>query len=322
MRRVRVATAAFLLLALLFASRPASAQPDEVKLGIYVTGLSGFNLGTGTFNVDFWLWSLTRSGTIAPLDTIDIVNSVARQSELAANQRFGDLNWSQQRLRVTARTEFLTHDFPFDRQKIHIVFEDSLSTTKTMIYAADRQNSGFSPNLTVPGWTVRGWDVTIDDHVYTTTFGHPEHKDSTPASRLTFSLDIQRHGWADLLELALGAFVAFSIMALSFRMNPTVPPIFAGRMGVIVASVFTAVLSLRSADTAMGLPMGTTLVDRLHILTLAAGFVAAIGAAAVRQMAESGNEAAALRTDRWTMPVFVAAYLVVAAVLIAHALPA
>ncbi len=130
----------------------------------------------------------------------------------------------------------------------------------------------------------------------------------SPTSRLVFTLELQREGWSDFIELTLGAFVAFTILALTFRMNPTLPPIFAGRMGVIVASVFTVTLGLRGVNSSLALPIGSSLMDEIHLLTLAAGFAAAVAAATARHFAETGRDSLALALDRRVMSVFIAAY--------------
>ncbi len=313
MRRGRgLAAAAFILLAAVCsAPSSAKAQPREVKLGVYVTALNGINLGAGTFNADLWLWSTTASDELRPLESVDIVNASSRYSELTGTRHADSAHWYQQRVRVTARNEFHIHHFPFDSQKLHLSFEDSLLAAKDLVYIADRENSRVAGAVRIPGWTVRGWDIKVVEHRYDTSFGDPGHSGPVVASRLIFTVDIQRDGLAEFIELSLGALVAFAILALTFRMNPTLPPIFAGRMGVIVASVFTVTISLRGANAATALPIGSTLVDRIHLVTLAAGFAAAVAAATVRYMAESGRESRALAVDRRAMPIFIGAYIAI-----------
>ncbi len=315
----RFTAALWMLLAAVCSPTPAAAQPEEAKIGLYLTALSGFNLGAGTFNADFWLWSNTRSAKLTPLDTLDIVNAASRQGELLGSRRVDGIRWDQQRVRITARNNFQAYHFPFDRQTLQLIFEDSFLSTKDLVYVADHENSRVSRALNIPGWKVLGWNLAITQHDYITNFGDPVTSGPTPVSRLVFSVDIERTGLDEFIELTLGAFVSFAILALSFRMNPTLPPIFAGRMGVIVASVFTVVISLRSANTVTSLPVGATLVDRIHLWTLAAGFAAAVAAAAVRYVAESGHEAKALAADRWIMPVYIAVYVVIVTVMIVAA---
>jgi hypothetical protein len=319
-RRGRLTAAVWMLVAAFCFPSSASAEPEEVTLGLYLTNLSGFNLGAGTFDADFWLWTRTRSDKLAPLESLEIINAATvRQGELTGSDRVNGVRWDQQRVRLTARSDFHTHYFPFDRQKLSIIFEDSLLTSAELVFAVDRDNSRVSRALNIPGWTVLGWNMEVGEHLYITNFGDPSRPGPTPASRIVFSVEIKRQGWLEFIELTLGAFVAFAILALSFRMNPTLPPIFAGRMGVIVASVFTVTISLRNANSAVALPIGSTLVDRIHLLTLAAGFAAAVGAAAVRYVAEGGREADALTFDRWAMPIFVALYIVAALLLVIEA---
>jgi hypothetical protein len=298
----------------------AQAQPEQATIGLYLTSLNSLNMGAGTFAADFWLWSTTRSTRFAPLDTLDIVNEVQKEQEPVGTARFDDIRWDQRRVRVTARSDWNVAHFPFDHQRLEIQFEDSYASADELAYQADRANSGIHPAIHVPGWRLVGWNLRASEYVYPTNFGHPQKSAPTRASRVTFAIDIQRDGWTDFLQLTLGAFVAFAILALTFRMNPTLPPIFAGRMGVIVASVFTVTISLRGVNAALALPIGSTLVDKIHLITLGAGFAAAVAAATARYFAETNREAVALQLDRRLMPFFVGVYLIVAVLLTMPAL--
>lgn len=298
---------------------PAAAQPDRASIGLYLISLSNLNLGAGTFAADFWIWSTTRSATFEPLERLDMVNEVHHEREAVGTERFGDVRWDQRRVRVTARSDWNVQHFPFDHQRLEIQFEDSYASIEDVVLEADKANSRIDPSLHLPGWTIIGWDLRSEEQVYSTNFGHPEKQGATRASRLTFSLEVKRKGWTEFFELSLGAFVAFTILALTFRMNPTLPPIFAGRMGVIVASVFTVTISLRGINSALALPLGATLVDKVHLITLGAGFAAAIAAAVTRYFAETNREALALKLDRQIMPWFVLIYVIATGALIVPA---
>jgi hypothetical protein len=90
-----------------------------------------------------------------------------------------------------------------------------------------------------------------------------------------------------------------------------VPPIFGARMVIIVASLFTTIASMRFNSSSFAFPFGSALPVRIHLVTLAAGFFAALGAVIARHYVESDNEAAALRFDRNALPLFTAAYLII-----------
>jgi len=58
---------------------------------------------------------------------------------------------------------------------------------------------------------------------------------------------------------------------------------------------------------------------RIHLVTLVAGCLAALGGVIARHLVERGDEAAALRFDRRTRPLFVVAYLIVVGAMILDA---
>ena len=73
----------------------------------------------------------------------------------------------------------------------------------------------------------------------------------------------------------------------------------------------TAIANLRLNSSSFAFPFGSALPVRIHLVTLAAGCLAALGAVVARHSVQADNEAAALRLDRWALPLFVAGYLVV-----------
>ncbi|HEX3501061.1 MAG TPA: hypothetical protein VHT04_17210 [Stellaceae bacterium] len=58
---------------------------------------------------------------------------------------------------------------------------------------------------------------------------------------------------------------------------------------------------------------------RIHLVTLAAGCLAALGGVIARHYVQKDDEAAALRLDRRALPLFVAAYLIVVGAMILDA---
>jgi hypothetical protein len=82
-------------------------------------------------------------------------------------------------------------------------------------------------------------------------------------------------------------------------------------MVIIVASLFTAITSMRLNSSSFAFPFGAALPVRIHLVTLAAGCLAALGGVIARHYVQGDNEAAAMRFDRRALPLFVAAYLIV-----------
>lgn len=291
-------------------SAPSKGGPERVTVGVFLSGLHRLDFVEGSFSADFWVWMINDTDRSARIETVDIVNEISKRAEEIGRTISDGRRWDQRRLHGVLQTRWDTWHFPFDRQKIRIILEESFATTDDLVYVADLNNSGVDPAIAVPGWRILGWGVEAGDHLYTSNFGDFDARAGSRSPRLVFTVDIQRDGAWLFLNLVLGAFVAFTMLALSFRMNPTLPPTFAGRMVLIAASVFTVVISMRSTQSFVGHEFGATLVDRIHLLTLFAGFVAAIGAAIARYLAETDCEPQALRMDRRFLPLFAVVYVI------------
>jgi len=320
--RRRRAALALCALALFFLAGvyPATAAPEQARMGIYLAGVHGLDFAAGRYSADFWLWSTVTSDRFSPVETAYIVNEADKSPEPTQTIRSADRRWDQRRIRADLWADWNVARFPFDRQVLTIAVEESLTPADELAYVADRENSGIDPSMTIPGWRILGWDIAADEHQDATNFGNPEKRGGDRSSRLVFRLAIERAGLPLFADLTLGAFVSFVVMALSFRMQPMVPPIFGARMVIIVASLFTAITSMRLNSSSFAFPFGAALPVRIHLVTLGAGCLAALGGVVARHYIESGDEAAALRFDRWALPLFVAAYLIVVGTMILDAI--
>jgi hypothetical protein len=299
------------LVLFLFGGRAAAAQPEQAEMGLYLAGVHGIDFAAGKFSADFWLWSNTKSTRFSPVESAYIVNEADKSPEPTQTIRSADRRWDQRRIRADLWADWNVDRFPFDYQTLAIAIEESFATADDLVYVADKQNSGIDPTMKVQGWTIVGWDIQSEEHDDTTNFGNPEKQGSQRLPRLVFRLTIKRDGLPLFIDLTLGAFVSFTILALSFRMLPMVPPIFGARMVIIVASLFTTIASMRFNSSSFAFPFGSALPVRIHLVTLAAGCFAAVGAVIARYYVESDKEAAALRFDRNALPLFTAAYLII-----------
>ena len=311
-RLAALALALGALLALVLAGAPpAAAVPEQARMGIYLSAVHDLDFSSGKFSADFWLWSTVTSDRFSPVETAYIVNEADKAPEPTQTIHSADQRWDQRRVRAELWADWNVARFPFDRQVLTIAIAESLAPSDALAYVADKANSGFDPAMTIQGWHIVGWDIAAEEHQEATNFGNPAKETGDRTSRLVFRLTIERDGVPLFADLTLGAFVSFIIMALSFRLQPMVPPIFGARMVIIVASLFTVIANMRLNSTSFAFPFGAALPVRIHLVTLAAGCLAALGGVAARYHAESGDEATALRFDRGTLPLFVAAYVIV-----------
>lgn len=308
--------AAVLVRALPVAAQP---QPQQALVGLYLADVHNLDFATGKFTADFWVWTVAAADRPSPLESAYIVNEVGKWAEPINTERAGDKRWDLRRIRADLWADWQVHRFPFDRQTLTILIEESVLSTDELVYIADLKDSGINPKLAIAGWSIVGWEVQAVKQPYSSSFGDPHDHSEVSSARLMYSLTVQRRGITTFIDLTIGALVSFGVLALSFRLLPIVPPIFGARMVIIVGSMFTAMTSMRSLGTSYSFSFGETLPTRIHLATLAAGFLAALGAVIARHLVEHGKEALALRWDRWSMTIFTIAYVGVVSWEVLHA---
>jgi hypothetical protein len=295
-------------------------QPRQALIGLYLADVHNLDFATGKFTADFWVWTVADADRPSPLESAYIVNEVGKWAEPINTEKAEDKRWDLRRIRADLWADWQVHRFPFDRQTLTILIEESVLSTEELVYIADLKDSGINPKLAIAGWSIVGWEVQAVKHPYSSSFGDPHDHSEVSSPRLVYTLTVQRQGVTTFVDLTIGAFVSFGVLALSFRLLPIVPPIFGARMVIIVGSMFTAMTSMRSLGSSYSFSFGETLPTRIHLATLAAGFLAALGAVIARYMVEKGNEALALRWDFWSMIVFTLAYIGVVSAEILHAI--
>ena len=178
------------------------------------------------------------------------------------------------------------------------MLEEGVTDTTTLMYSADTANSGYNEDIHLEGWHITDFAIEERTVDYATTFGDPDILDGSSYARLVASVQLQRETMTGFFKLVTGVYVASAIVLLSFLMNPQHPPIFSGRMGVLVGALFATVLSMRASEAVLGTTESVSLVDKIHIVAMVYILIAALITVLVRKAYESGKEELAKRRDR------------------------
>jgi hypothetical protein len=159
-----------------------------VQIGFYPVSVYNLDLASKTFYVDAYVW-LRWKGEIDPSATMEFINMVeewGKQQEALREKPIELSDGSKyQSFKVEGRfvQSFSLADFPLDRHDLKLMVEDTVHPITELAYVIDRQNSGISRNLMIPGWQLRGWLGMEEAHDYGTDFG--EEQTSTVSSVAT-----------------------------------------------------------------------------------------------------------------------------------------
>ena len=95
---------------------------------------------------------------------------------------------------------------------------------------------------------------------------------------------------------------------------------YSDRLGILVGTLFAAVVNLQVADSALGQTDSFTLTDFIHVMAIVYIFAAACISLYSRKLTEAGQNPMALKIDRRiALPIFVISFVLFNSVVIAYA---
>ena len=209
-------------------------------------------------------------------------------------------------------------DFLFDRQMLEIQLEEGAADTEELRYEADTTNSGYHKDMNVDGWRITDFEVQERSVNYDTTFGEPDTSENGGSSytRLVVLIELERDSFSGFFKLIASVYAAVAIMLVSFLMSSELPPIFSGRVIMLVGALFSTVANTQVGEAALGRLEYITLVGEIHIVALVFIFGAAVMAVFSRRTSESGKQELAKRRDRISLLVFGVSFALANAALI------
>ena len=259
--------AVFLLgavMALFLTAFGAKAETHAIRIGTFVTSVSGVNPADGSFRISAYLWTVDPLGQFDPENQIEILGRNWSSRKIADRMMPDGSRYVAVLVEAVVDHQFDLHAFPFDHQKLTFSIE-ATSSAHSLVLVPDHADSRLADFLTVPGWTVTGLNLTSDAHLYDTSFGqttaHPTF------SRLTVGVDLTRNVSPLVVEKFAGFLVALIISALVF----VVPVTELGtRIGMTTSSIFAAVFNRYRLEDSIGFDSVFGLVDQISLLTFSA----------------------------------------------------
>lgn len=175
---------------------PPTAQ--QVQTGLYTMNLYNLDPSSNTYYLDFYIW-LKWKGDLDPLTNLEFVNGVEdwgatlvpayEEPEVLPDGSFYQI------FRVESRfvQPFALARYPMDEQRLTVSIENSVYTAKELVYVVDATDSGFTPELAIPGWKIRDYELQSLLHRYGSQFGDPRIGEEDSAySTLQYQLRISR----------------------------------------------------------------------------------------------------------------------------------
>lgn len=225
----------------LTASAEEAAAPKTYTCGVFINRINNFDVISGTAEVDFWYWSVSKSADVS-LQNLELSNGQARAVGEEVKQDQDGLYYVSRRYIATVNCQIDTTKFPFDSQVIPLIFEDSELTTDQLVFQPDKANSGIDPAFRMNNWLIQSISYKVAVHHYPSSFGYldiPSGQGSDYAQYIV-EITLSRRGsvFQKILKFfwAMGISVLVGLFALLIRIRD-----LAARFGMATGALFANV---------------------------------------------------------------------------------
>lgn len=299
-----------LVLAAAFFSLQSKAQdnkPDTVTTGIYVTSIHDIDFRQKEYTVTFWLWLKYKNRDFDFLQNLEIPMAKTVSRSFSTIDTSDGKVYLLMKLQCVMKDSWKTENFPFDRQKLMLSFENSQYDSKSLIFKADTLGKHFDPRFTLRGWTIDSFNIRIRNKEYETTFGDESiSKPHVEYSAFRVSIGIRRDAMGLFWKMFLGMYVAFLIAYVCFYIHADN---IDSRFGLSVGALFAVVGNKYIIDSSLPETTTFTLVDTLHGITLLFIFVVISCTAYSIKLAKRKELSVANRFDMISAQILLLVYL-------------
>jgi len=312
---------------------PAATKPVEsdgkegaktVYVGVYVNAIRSVDLKANAFALDFWVWfrwkmespATVPAGTanpgagenavplppaFDPLETFEIINGTVDAKESVLHDVIetpeGKFHYVSARCAATITKFFDISRFPLDAHTLALNIEDAEREELRLVYVADQENTGLSPEVKVPGWDIRGMRTRIASNRYETNYGNISLPTGNASvySRFGFEVDLVRPGAGYFFKLFWSLFLATVIALLAFLIDPIdLDP----RFGLGVGAIFAAIASAYVISSALPESNQYTLADKMNMLAVGVIFTSILQSVVSLRLWKSGQEGKSKLLDK------------------------
>jgi hypothetical protein len=258
-----------LILFLILISFKNSLAADTCRVGIYLKALYDFNSSAYSYDVDFWVWYLYKNNSLKPAKTVEVSNSkksIFGQELLQKVYVKSDtINWSAINCKATINQNWDLAHYPFDKQKLEIVLEESEKDVRNLILSRENKTFEFSSDIDIKGWEIDSITAVDGIRTYNTSFGDPTlNGKHSQYSTVTYTIFLSRESFSLFFKMFSGCYISFLVAFLVFFIRPIhVDP----RFGLSIGGLFAAVGNKYVVDANMPESIAFTLVDKVHDIT-------------------------------------------------------
>lgn len=296
----------------LFKSTFSLAQksiPDTVYTGIYITSIHDIDFKQKEYSINLWLWLKYKNKEFDFMQNLEVPQAKNFTKSYSTLDTSGNKVYLLMKLQCVMKDSWKLNNFPFDRQKLRLSFENSQFDSESLVFAPDTFGSHFDPRFVVNGWTIDTFKVTSKIKSYETAFGDPTlDKPHSEYSSYRVNIELKREAMGLFWKMFIGMYLAFCIAYVCFFIHADSVE---SRFGLSVGSLFAIIGNKYVIDSALPETSSFTLVDTLHGITLFFVFIIIVGTALALHLVKKYDISIANRFDKRMSIVILISYIII-----------
>ncbi|MBK6897162.1 MAG: hypothetical protein IPH06_11280 [Alphaproteobacteria bacterium] len=253
-------------------AQPPAKEPERVTIGIHVNDIQEIDLKTHSYRLDFYVWFRWKNPEMNPAKSVEFMNSFEPENHVRTSlyeepQKMPDGSlYMIIRERGKFSSKFPLQQYPFDKQKLFILVEDSVYGSDALVYTPDKTTASpitINKDINVPGFEVGTPALTMGMFFYDTTFGDLNFDGGTQYSRAYFTVPLER----PQISMAVKIFLPILLILVCTAMVFFVHPVYVeGRLGVVITALLTLVALQLTSTSSLPDVDYLLLTDKVYLL--------------------------------------------------------
>lgn len=247
-----------------------SSTPKDVTIGVYINDIQQLDLKDHNFTADLYVWFRWKDPGLDPSSTFEYSNpyelwghSTKPNYEKTVRLPNGEY---YQAVRTHGRfsQKFALDNYPFDRQELEVLIEDSRYEANLIRFVPDKNSISINPSLRLPGFAIGKPTLTIVEHEYATNFGDLRLSGGNATfSRVRVVLPLNRPFMPYAVKFLLPILCVICAAGLMFLFNPNYVD---SRVGIGVTALLTIVALQITLNEDLPEINYLVLIDKIYLM--------------------------------------------------------
>ena len=221
-----------------------SDGPSEVYVGAYINDVKDVDLASNSFSLDLYVWMRWTDPDINPVVSVDPVNP--KDAWLLETPLYDEpiqladgSYYSIIRYLGGFTTKLPVEDYPFDKQVLKVMLEESSMTSSELVFLPDTESETLAnPDLVLPGWNYDKPKISVTNEPYPGNWGNTDQASGLAYSRVILELEVHRPAVTSAIKMFFPLALVLLTGVLTFYLRPSMVE---SKIGIAITALLTLV---------------------------------------------------------------------------------